>query len=329
MKSLMRIAVAAVLVFSLLAFNTALAQETQQGGSGLQISPTRTEMSVLPGEQKTFKISIKNITPGVIIAKAFVNDFESDNESGTPQILVDPKAKSDRSIKNFVSNVQDAELQPNETKDINVIVNVPTDTAPGAYYGAIRFAAIPKGRNVEDEARKISLTASVASLALIQVPGQVQEGMTIDKLEPQKDGKGGTFFLSAPDKLLTRITNTGNSFVQPFGKVSVTKNGKEVYGYEFNFSNSDGQKAVRGTILPKSSRNFVDDLKNISGLGKYEVVSSLSFKQGGEVVISKKTFYVVPLWFIITVVALIVLIVLAVLYARRRSGGASFSKKKK
>jgi hypothetical protein len=285
----------------------------QEGGSGLQISPTRTELSVLPGEKKSFKITIKNITPGVITAKASINDFESDNNTGTPQIIVDPKIKSDRSIRPFLNNIQDIELKPDETREVTLNIDVASDTAPGAYYGAVRFAAVPKGRELGKSPREIALTASVASLVLLQVPGDVVEGMTYDKLEVLRDGKASTFFLKPPTETISKLTNTGNSFVQPIGRVVVNKGSKEVYSFEFNYNNR-----TRGTILPKSSRNFKDSLKNVGNFGKFEIVSSLAFRQGGEVISQKKSFWVIPLWMVIVLGVLILVLIIGIFYLKRK-----------
>lgn len=333
MKAPLRLIAITILLVSTLIFSTSALAQDKTGGSGIQISPTRTELSVLPGEQKTFKITIKNISPIVMLANVYVNDFTSDNETGSPKIETDTNKSSPRSIKPFLGQLSDYELAPNESKDINISASVPANASPGAYYGIVRYAAIPKGRDLSQNERQVALTASVGSLVLLQVPGETTEGMTYDELQVLVNGKSGTFFINSPTQTMSRLTNTGNTFVQPFGKVVVSKNGKEVYSFEFNATNADGQNSVanRGTILPQSSRNFTDNLKNITGLGKYDIVSSLSFKQGGEVITAKKTFYVVPLWFIIAVVTLIALIIFAIFYSRRRSGSGSrrlFKKKK-
>lgn len=307
-----RALVALVVITGLLAMTLAPAG-AQEGGSGIQISPTRTEISVLSGEKKSFKLNIKNITPGVITAQASVNDFESDNESGTPLIIVDPNLKSDYSIRDFIKDIPDIDLQPNETREVTINIDVTPDTAPGAYFGAIRFAAVPKGRTISSDERRISLTASVASLVLLQIPGEINEGMKYESLQVLRNGKAGTFFTQPPNELLTRLTNTGNSFVQPFGRVVVNKGGKEVHSFEFNFNNR-----TRGTILPKSSRNFNDSLQNIKGFGKYEVVSNLSFRQGGEVLTQKKTFWVVPVWMLVLLGIVILGLLLGIAYITLR-----------
>jgi hypothetical protein len=64
------------------------AQQTNPtGGSGLSISPTRTELRIERGKSDQVKVSIRNVTKGAIVAKPFVADFESDNETGEPKLL--------------------------------------------------------------------------------------------------------------------------------------------------------------------------------------------------------------------------------------------------
>jgi hypothetical protein len=72
------------------------------GGNGLQLSPTRSEVSASPGETKTISLTLRNVTQGDLVAQAVVNDFESDGVSGTPQIIVDQNQRTPYSINNFL-----------------------------------------------------------------------------------------------------------------------------------------------------------------------------------------------------------------------------------
>src|SRR5687768_15576711 len=100
-----RLLIAAVmLVFAAFNFSSQVYSQTGQSGSGLSISPTRTELRIEPGGTDVVKISLRNVTAGDIIAKAFINDFESDNETGEPHIIVDESKQAATSIKPFLKN---------------------------------------------------------------------------------------------------------------------------------------------------------------------------------------------------------------------------------
>ena len=307
------IVVALLLTASLIANITINAQGADTGNSGLQISPTRNDLAVQPGESRNFTLTLKNITQQSITAKPFVNDFESDGETGQPKLLVDTQKRSSRSIADFVKGLKEVVLAPGQSSDVQVLIEVPPKTAPGAYYGAIRYAAVPTEQQAVSD-RQIALTASVASLVLLEVSGQTNEGYKVDQVSILKDGSAGTFFTGAPDKSAIKITNTGNTFIQPFGKITITRNGKEVYTYSLNDPGQD----LRQNVLPDSSRAFVNDIKNTGSVGRYVLTANISYKQGGEVLTVTKTFWVIPLWFIGAVILLMVVIVGGILYWKRR-----------
>lgn len=283
-------------------------QDQQTGGNGLQISPTRTELSAGAGEVKNFTITVKNVTQGDLTAQAVVNDFESDNVSGTPQIIVDENQRTPNTISNMLKGLNDFDLKAGETKDIKLSVDVPGNAAPGAYFGAVRFAAVPKDQKATGD-RQVSLTASVAHLVFLEVAGDVNEQIQITGVDAQKNGKASSFFFSAPNESAVAIKNLGNGFSRPFGNVQ-TKNmfGKQVSNYEVN------NTTPKGIILPNSSRTFVDKLEGVSLPGRYSQVASVAYGNGGEVVIYKSSFWYMPIWAIIV----LLVILAAIIYGVRR-----------
>ncbi|MEK9196136.1 MAG: hypothetical protein AAB914_02090, partial [Patescibacteria group bacterium] len=241
----------------------AVSAQEQNSGSGLQISPTRSEVIASPGEQKTISVILKNVTQGDVLAKVSLNDFESDNVSGTPQIIVDNSKRTPYTLNSMLKGLEDVELKKGETKEVKIIVDVPVNSAPGAYFGAVRYAANPKGADdLSDGQRQVSLTASVAHLVFVEVPGDITQQIQVESLDAQRDDKKSSFFLKAPNRASIKIKNKGNGFSRPFGKI-IVKNpfGKEVYSYDVNDTDP------RRTILPNSSRVFTDDIKNVKTPG--------------------------------------------------------------
>jgi hypothetical protein len=284
------------------------AQQDGNGGSGIQIIPTRTEITIAPGELRDVTLTLKNVTRSAIIAKGFIHDFEPDNETGEPQIIVDPNVKSAFSLKDYVRNLKDYEMQPNEIKEVTIQFSIPPDAAPGGYYGAIRYAAVPKDQIEQGDDRTVALTASVATLVLVEIPGNITESIRIDRVAVEQGGKARSFFLKGPDKAKIEIANTGNSFVKPFGIVTIKRGGKEVHSYQLN---NVGQ---RGNVLPKSSRTFTDDIKNTNNFGRYVITANVSYTDGGEVITVSKTFWVIPPWVLIIAGIVLLFIVLLIVF---------------
>lgn len=304
-KKISAFSVLSMFILSFAAVPFVLAQDTaQQGGSGLQLSPTRSEITGQPGESKTFKISLKNVTQGEVTAQAFLNDFESDNNSGTPQIIVDEtKAKTPYSIRDMIGDLQNVDLKAGETKEIENTINIPNDVAPGAYFGALRYAAVPVGQDAATTDRQVSLTASVAHLVFVEVPGDVVQKISIESLSIQNDDVKKSVFFKAPNKAALSVKNQGNGFSRPFGKVVLTRGSSEVYSYDVN--NTD----PKGIVLPNSTRIFTDEIKNVETPGKYKITGSVAYGNGGEVVSYETSFWYLPAWFLGAIALLLILII--------------------
>jgi hypothetical protein len=265
-----------------------------------------------PGKSDTLTINLKNITTARITAQATIYDFESDNESGNPKIITNTNQISPHSIRKFVQGLSDVSLDVNEQKSIQLTINVPKDTSPGAYYGIVRYRAVPVGQNAPAPG-ELSLSASVGTIVLVSVPGEIREQVQLTDLHIYRGGYDGSFFIRPPEKVGVEIRNLGNGFVKPFGVVEI-KNifGKNVYTYQLNKTNP------RSNILPSSNRIFTDNIKNVNQLGRYTVSASVSYGTGGQVLTMKKTFWYIPLWLAVTIaVVLLVLIYLAVRAYRR------------
>jgi hypothetical protein len=319
-KSILTLLLAAAFIVPII--GNVSAQE-EGGGNGLSISPTKNELVIDRGKSETVNIQVKNVSNTDILAKAYVNDFEADGNTGNPKLIVDDSIQSANSIKEFVSGVEDVLVPAGEARNVAVFIQIPEQASPGAYYGAVRFLATNPSKADSDEAQ-VSLNASVASLILVEVPGDLVQRIEVSNLSAYIDDKDGFFFTKAPNKIGTEITNLGNSFARPFGKVVV--NGPfgqgQVYEYELNST------SPRGNVLPESSRLFLDNLEGVSRPGKYSIVANISYGNGGEILEATATFWYIPIWFLAVVIGLIVLIVGGAFYLYRKYVTKSTKRKK-
>lgn len=303
--------VAVVAVAVVLATGLGVRSVAQEGGSGLQISPTRREISILPGEIKTVTFQIKNVTTAATTVSVNLNDFEPEGDSGNPKIIVDSEERLPSSLEPFLDPIDDISLNAGETKEVNIELEAPRDIPAGAYYGAIRFTAQPKE---SQEDRQLTLNASVAPLILVEVSGDITEQIQINSIKAFRGDKSGSFFLNVPEQLGIEIKNTGTGFSRPFGRIAINDiRGKEVYSYEVN------NKDPRGNVLPNSTRVFKDELKNVNRPGRYTAVANVSHGTGGQLITVQSSFWYIPAWLLATIV--VVLLGLA-------AGGYAFYKTK-
>jgi hypothetical protein len=280
-------------------------------GSGLSISPLHNQLTLDPGQSTNIKINLKNITQNNVVAKSYVNDFQSDNNTGNPVIITDPNKNLSTSIKKFVHPI-DVPLAVGEKKEVTVPVSVPSGATPGAYYGIVRYRAIPAGSTAPKEG-EVSLSASVGTIVLIQVRGNLKVQGQLSALKVYNNNSSGTIFLHKPNKSGVEFSNLGNSFLQPFGKVTLNDmSGKQIYSYEVN------NNQPRSTVLPGSKRMFIDPIKNINKPGRYKLTASVAVNEGSDVLVSQKTFWYITSSLLLVIAGVLVLLIVLTFLAYRQ-----------
>lgn len=278
-------------------------QATVNNGNGLRISPVRQDVTIEPGKSQTIDVTVENITDSPAELRGVVNDFVAGgDESGKPSILFDEDDYApSHGLRRYVAPIANVKLAAKERKTVKVTVNIPADAAGGGYYGAIRFLPSSAGSD-----KNVSLTASVASLVLVTVPGDVKEQAGVESLNVSRgEGKASSLFTNGKDlKATVRFKNSGNIQVSPFGKMILKKSGKEIASYEINAT------TPRGSILPDSIRRFeVGFSDKAQSLGKYTIEGNFGYGTTGQLISASSTFYVVPMPFVVLAVALIALII--------------------
>lgn len=301
---------AAVLTVITLAYPLGVRAQSAQApvGNGFRISPVRSEFIVAKGTSKTFTITLENPAATPLKAHPVVNDFiPSADESGEPRLILDSDTVLPRNdFKRLVSPLEDIIIPGNQRKDIPITISVPSYADAGGYYGAVRFIpVIPT-----EQGRNVALTASIGSIVLIQVPGEIRQQLDLVQLSAAQNGTGRGFIIGGNVGVLTRLKNSGNIHVKPFGKVQI-KNafGKVIYEYEFN--NTD----PRANVLPDSIRKFVDELPNKHWLGRYSINMNLTYTDGGgEIISAKSTFWYFPVAVFYGCLVLLLILVVFVNY---------------
>jgi hypothetical protein len=284
--------------------------------NGFRISPVRSELTIEKGKSETLTISVENPTQVPTTARLIVNDFVAgDDESGAPALILDENAQAPRnSFKKLVGPLNNISLGPNEKKDITVKLSIPADARAGGYYGAIRF--VPNA-DVRQEGTNVGLTASVGSIVLITVPGNLVQKVDLVQLSAQQNGEPKSFFTNGPVGVMARLKNSGDIHAKPFGRVEVKDMfGKVVTTYEFN------ETEPRSNILPDSTRRFDKQLDQKKWFGRYTIQASLGYVQGGgDLMIAKSSFWYVPAGALYALLGALLAIALAAWWFIRRSQG--------
>lgn len=309
-KRVILAAVAGLVVFAAAPFTSA--QTASPSGSGLSISPTISQLTIQPGGSNHVDITLKNITVDDVVARGEIDDFKADNLTGNPQIITNSTIQSPNSIKKFIGNIDDVPLAKGQQKKVIIGVDIPKGTTPGAYYGIIRYRAVPKALATPGPGQ-VALTASVGTIVLITVPGQIRQQVQVNGIHVYRGARESSFFVRPPDKIGITITNYGNGFVAPFGNVEVHDIlNKTVVNYQFN------NPKQLGNILPNSSRTFTNNIKGINKIGRYTVLASVSYGSGSQVLTIKKNFWYIPLWLIVLILLILAGLVFLAVRAYRQ-----------
>jgi hypothetical protein len=293
----------------LLATPAAAAQSATVGGNALKVSPVRLDLVMDPGTTKQIDVSVKNLTNVTATLHPVANDFTaSGDESGKPNIMLDEdEFAPTHSLKRFVRPLTDFTLKPSEERNIRVTITVPKEAAGGGYYGAIRFSpADPSGD------RNVNLAASVGTLVLLRVNGDIRESLSVASFDARKGAKGkaSTFFTTNKDLTgVVRFENDGNIQVEPFGAVTLKRFGTVVENFQIN-----AEDDVRASVLPDSIRRFDIKLDKVSSFGKFTLEGNFGYGSSGQLLSEKATFYVVPVPMIIIALGALVGLVLLLKY---------------
>jgi hypothetical protein len=294
-----------ILIFSSVSFG-------QNGGSGFRVTPVRSEFVIEKGESNEQVISVTNLSDQDTTAGVVINDFvPADNETGEPRVLLDNTQSEGNSFKSIATTQESITLGPRETKDIKLQIKVPENATTGGYYGVLRFEG-----KTDNNDNNIALAASVGTIFLVTVPGDIKEELILTELATASNGSTSRIFINTKDiEIVTRLKNTGNIHVKPYGVIDI-KDSKNNVIESFDLNNTE----PRANVLPDSTRKFENKLQNKDWFGKYTVSANLGYGSGGSLITAKNTFWVIPIWVVIVaVVALVAIIVGAFLVYRKLS----------
>lgn len=291
---------------------TVAASNSAGGGQALEISPPVITMTVNPGQVVHTQISIRDVSNGPLVVDGQSNDFVAAGEDGTPKILLNNKEKDPYSLKDWVAPLPELTLTPKQIKNLPVTINVPKNASPGGHYGVIRFTATPpdlKGQGV-------SLSASLGSLVLLTVRGDIKHKLSVQSFKVEKNNKPGSLFESTPVTLVEQIKNTGNVHEEPTGMITI----KDMFGH--TVARAGVNQSLRN-VLPGSTRMFSEPLdKAALGsrklFGRYTASMKLTYGPNKTVLAASVSFWIIPWKLIIGIIILLILGFFLIRYLIRR-----------
>lgn len=322
MKRFKSIVLATLAAFLVLAYIPTPEASAQSSSSALSIAPKK-DYVIDAGETVKDKLTIRNIDSTQPLQLYLrVIDFTYTDDSGTPKLMLDQDVEPTTwSLRSYLNVPESVTVDSGSTKSLDIGVSIPGNVGAGSYYSAIIYStSAPDGGNV-------GLAASGVTLVFVQVPGDVNEALTLKKFGAYNatTNKYVNFTMDEPKVIAYTLENKGNVTEAPVGSIKL----KDWFGQEYSIENVNPRKSL---ALIGQTRTFqaciklASDDANFKGTdaqkdtcvspgllpGYYHASLDLYYGQNGNLtqeIVKTGYFWYLPLWFL--VLAVLVLLVLA------------------
>lgn len=333
MKRFKSIVMAALALVVATAFALPPAPASAQSSSALSITPKKNYV-IEPGKSVKDKLIIRNADRANQLNLSLrVIDFTYTDNGGTPKLyLGEDMPQTTWSLKPFLSVPKNVVIPPGDSKSVDMSVAIPAGHGAGSYYSAIVYSS-SSGADTGNGAN-VGLSASGVTLVFTQIPGKVNENLTLKKFGAYDTKANGAesgymnFMMKEPLNIAYTLKNNGNVTEAPAGNITL----KSMFGQEISINNVNpsgslaliGQTRTYTTCIKIKDQDVKLQGSNTTaktctsaGLwpGLYTAKLDLFYGQNGNTtqeIQGTTWFWYLPWWFIILVVVVLVLIAFAI-----------------
>ncbi len=260
------------------------------------VGPGRTAIELLPGESRTFELSVTNRISNDRLFELVVEDIAG-SQDPNKSITVLGDVVGPYSIRDYISFPNNTfALGLGERARLPVTITIPRDAEPGGYYGAIFVSTLRT-----DAATAVANTAQspviarIGSLFFITVPGAItyESSLKDIALIPHK-----AWYESGPITFGITIENLGSVHIVPAADISITN----MFGEEVGFL-----EVEPWFVMPKSLRTRTVEWNREALLGRYTAEIRVARGHGEPIDTTTIVFWVLP-WKIIGGVFVIIFV---------------------
>jgi hypothetical protein len=280
-----------------------------EAGQAFSITRPVIELQADPGQTVNATIKFTNISGGDLVITTQFNDFGAKDETGEPNILFDDAQSTSYTLRHWIATLPQFRIASKEARTLTFPITVPRDAEPGGHYAVIRFT----GTAPEQSQTGVSQAASIGTLILLQVAGDIKEEASLMEFSPanvtvhtnsEPTYTNTSFFEYAPVSFVERIKNTGNVHVKPTGTIDIFNVfGSKVSSIRVNGDPTDPKNPPK-SALPQSIRRFGQTGPEGWMLGYYTAKINLSYGQSQKQLTQTVGFWVIPYKLIAIVIIL-------------------------
>jgi hypothetical protein len=263
----------------------------------MSVIPTTIETTADPGAVFSQTLRVRNISSERKEYFIYKRNIIGVEEGGTPVFGDADAPPTGYELADWIELATESiTLEPDEEREIPLLIRVPADASPGSHFGAVMLSVEPP------RLREIGAGVGyeVASIVSIRISGDVIDTARIRSFSSDE------IFYSKKDVTFTaRIENQGNILIRPRGPLTISST---FSGREVTLPVNDAQAG----IFPRSARDLIIDWDDASvGFGRYEAVLALTYEgNGGQKTIDAiTTFWIIPPKVVGAVIGLIVIII--------------------
>lgn len=264
--------------------------------SALGVSPAISELVLTPGEKKTDKILVFNVTNFPLPIKGTVRNFNPKEEvPGEAKKIYDASSW-------FTITPSDFILQPNSQKEVKITVNPPKEAEPGGHYATIYFQPLLPAEVISPQTAY--LTARVGVLSFLIVKGDIEEKASLTSFNTK------SFRQFGPIDLSLKINNEGNVHLLPVGEAIV---------WDFRGKKLAEISLAPSQILPKTIKEFSFSWPKKYLLGKFFTQAKIRYGSEQMTLKSEKiSFWVIPWIPLAIIITLLTSIISFMIVFKRR-----------
>lgn len=249
------------------------------------VGPGKADITIAPGETKTFQMTVTNRTGEPRMFNFTVEDATGSTDPSTSIVLLGDD-RGPYSMKDYVKlPAMHFELGHNQRARIPVTISIPKDAEPGGRYGSVLVDTVAIKAESGDNMGTVpqsAIVARIGTLFFITIPGEtLKEGkMTNFGTVPPKK-----FYQSSPINFGILHENTGSIHLAPYGEIRIHNMlGEEVGSVELE----------PWFVLPKSNRLREVTWNREFLFGRYTATANINRSYDDVIDSMSYSFWVLP-----------------------------------
>ena len=250
------------------------------------VGPVRLEYSVDPGKTINGELFLLNETNE---KATFYPSFERFTEDNGQKIF----SKENSDLVTWFKIPSAVVLNPGESKQIPVAINVPKNASPGGHFAVMWWGTAPPS----EAGKQVSIVTRAGILVYLRVSGNIVESAEISSFRANS-----RFYTKFPISFSLLFKDTGNVALKPGGEITVSN----IFGVVKIVLpvNNDG-----ANVLPQSSKRFVSQWENSEFLiGPYKATINLTYGESKKTISQTYWFFAVSRNFIYILLGLIIVL---------------------